>query len=132
MYEITVEAEFSSAHSLRGYEGGCESLHGHNWRVEVFVRSSLLDALGMVMDFRTLKGRIKTLVEDLDHRNLNEVPPFDSINPTAENISRHIYEGVSAALEEEGVKVSMVRVWESSTASAAYFEPGKDTPHGRE
>ncbi len=123
MYELTVEAEFSSAHSIRGYEGGCESLHGHNWRVEVFVRSARLDALGMVVDFRILKARVKAFVKDLDHKNLNEVPPFDDINPTAENISMHIYKALSAELNAEGVRVSMVRVWESSTASAAYFEP---------
>ncbi len=124
MYELTVEAEFSSAHSIRGYEGGCESLHGHNWRVEVFVRSARLDTLGMVVDFRTLKARVRALVKDLDHRLLNEVPPFDDINPTAENISRHIYKGLSAELEKESVQVSMVRVWESNTTSAAYFEAG--------
>jgi 6-pyruvoyltetrahydropterin/6-carboxytetrahydropterin synthase len=122
MYEITVEAEFSSAHSLRGYEGGCESLHGHNWRVEVFVRSARLDTLGMVVDFRTLKARVRALVKDLDHKNLNEIPPFDDINPTAENISEHIYKAISAELEKDSVRVSMVRVWESNTASAAYYE----------
>jgi 6-pyruvoyltetrahydropterin/6-carboxytetrahydropterin synthase len=122
MYEVTIEAEFSSAHSIRGYEGSCEALHGHNWRVEVCVRSVGLDKLGMVMDFRILKVLVREFVEKLDHRFLNEVAPFDDINPTAENISRHIYDGISAVLNDKGVNVSKVRVWESSVTSASYFE----------
>jgi 6-pyruvoyltetrahydropterin/6-carboxytetrahydropterin synthase len=122
MYEITVETEFSSAHSIRGYEGSCEALHGHNWRVEVFVRSEGLDKLGMVRDFGVLKACVRELIEKLDHRFLNEVAPFDDINATAENISRHIYTGLSAAINDSDVRVSKVRVWESSVTSAAYFE----------
>ena len=122
MYEIIVETEFSSAHSIRGYEGSCEALHGHNWRVEVFVRSVELDKLGMVKDFGILKARVRAVVEKLDHRFLNEVAPFDDINATAENIARHIYEELSGALNDAQVKVSKVRVWESSITSAAYFE----------
>ena len=122
MYEITVETEFSSAHSIRGYQGSCEALHGHNWRVEVFVRSERLDKLGMVADFSILKQSVRSLVEKLDHRFLNEVAPFDDINATAENISRHIYDGLSAKLNDKSIKVSKVRVWESSVTSAVYFE----------
>ncbi len=81
-----------------------------------------LDKLGMVMDFRSLKQLVRELVEKLDHRFLNEVAPFDDINATAENISRHIYDGLSASLKDPRVKVSKVRVWESSVTSASYFE----------
>ncbi len=120
MYELTVELTFSSAHSLRGYEGACENLHGHNWKVEVTVESAGLDNLGMVMDFKRIKNEAKKVIDALDHRFLNEVPPFDTINPTAENIAASIYAGVGAALNGGGVRVSRVKVWESDTSAASY------------
>ena len=120
MYELTIELSFSSAHSLRGYEGACENLHGHNWRVEVTVESEGLDRLGMVMDFKRIKTEAKKVIDALDHRFLNEVPPFDTINATAENIAAHIYAGVGASLNGGGARVSRVKVWESDTAAASY------------
>lgn len=122
MYELTIEASFSSAHNLRGYEGACENLHGHNWKVEVSVSAARLDSLGMVVDFRKIKTATKVVIDGLDHKYLNEVPPFNGENPTAENIARHIYNAVSAALNDGNAAVSMVRVWESDAASAAYYE----------
>lgn len=120
MYELTVELTFSSAHSLRGYEGACENLHGHNWKVEVTVESAGLDNLGMVMDFKRIKNEAKKVIDALDHRFLNEVPPFDTINPTAENIAASIYAGVGASLNGGGIRVSRVKVWESDTSAASY------------
>lgn len=120
MYELTVELTFSSAHSLRGYEGSCENLHGHNWKVEVTVEAAGLDNLGMVMDFKRIKNEAKKVIDALDHRFLNEVPPFDTINPTAENIAASIYAGVGASLNGGGVRVSRVKVWESDTSAASY------------
>ncbi len=122
MYELIVEASFSAAHNLRGYEGACENLHGHNWRVEAVVASDRLDGLGMALDFKKLKSALKGVLDRLDHKYINEVPPFDKENPTAENISRFIYIELSKAAKGLGVKVARVRVWESDNASAVYCE----------
>jgi 6-pyruvoyltetrahydropterin/6-carboxytetrahydropterin synthase len=122
MFEITVESTFSSAHQLRGYKGSCENLHGHNWRVMVSVGSEGLDSLGMVVDFRVLKSEVETVIERLDHKFINEVPPFDSVNPTAENISKYLYAEISGSLESGSAKVLRVQVWESEKASATYYE----------
>lgn len=122
MYELIVEASFSAAHNLRGYEGACENLHGHNWRVEAAVVSAKLDGLGMAIDFRKLKAALKAVLERLDHKYINEVPPFDKDNPTAENLSRFIYAELAKSAGGLGVKVARVRVWESDNASAVYSE----------
>lgn len=124
MYELTVIANFSSAHCIRGYEGACENLHGHNWKVEVTVRSKGLDRLGMVMDFKSIKARTREVVDRLDHRYLNEVQPFDNENATAENIAKHIFEELASSINGAGVSVARVKVWESDTAAAAYSEEG--------
>ncbi len=121
MYELTVEASFSAAHNLRGYNGACENLHGHNWKVEVRVVSDVLDKVGMVIDFRRLKGETGRIIEGLDHKYLNEVAPFDRENATAENISRFIYLKLKEILGPE-IKVARVTVWESENAAAAYYE----------
>lgn len=122
MYELTVISSFSSAHNLRGYEGACENLHGHNWRVEAQVVAAALDPVEMVIDFKRLKAEANRILDGLDHRYLNEVPPFDRLNTTAENIARFIYDELGKALNGKGVRVSRVRVWESDTSAAAYFE----------
>ncbi|MDO8426456.1 MAG: 6-carboxytetrahydropterin synthase QueD [Deltaproteobacteria bacterium] len=128
MYELMIEATFSSAHNLRGYDGACENLHGHNWRVEVRVTAQRLDPIGMAVDFKRLKSEAKKVIDSLDHKYLNEVPPFDKENATAENIARHIYNGLSRALNDGNIKVAKVRVWESDDASAAYYEQEKALP----
>ncbi|MFQ5441991.1 MAG: 6-carboxytetrahydropterin synthase QueD [Thermodesulfobacteriota bacterium] len=122
MYELTITTTFSSAHNLRGYEGACERLHGHNWKVEVSVSSGKLDRLGMVMDFRKLKAETAKIIETIDHRYLNEVPPFDSENPSAENIASFLFKELSTVVNDNAKKISRVRVWESETAAAAYSE----------
>ena len=122
MYELTVTTTFSSAHNIRGYEGACERLHGHNWRVEVFVCAEELDRLGMAMDFKRLKAETRSVIDGLDHCYLNETPPFDVENATAENIARFIYKKLSDALKGSNVRVSRVRVWESDSAAASYSE----------
>ncbi len=119
MYLLRVESDFASAHQLRGYKGKCENLHGHNWRVLVRVRGGELDALGMLMDFGDLKKLLKRSMESLDHKFLNETPPFDSINPTSENIARHLYGELAKALPE-GVSMHDVTVWESEKCAATY------------
>lgn len=122
MYELTIETVFSSAHNIRGYEGACENLHGHNWRVVVHVRSKALDKTGMAMDFKRLKAVTKKVVDGLDHKYLNDVPPFDALNATAENIAGFLFKEVSKLVNTDTVRVSKVRVWESDTASASYYE----------
>ncbi|MDH4227992.1 MAG: 6-carboxytetrahydropterin synthase QueD [Deltaproteobacteria bacterium] len=122
MYELTIETHFAAAHNLRGYEGACERLHGHNWRVEVMVTAEKLDSIDMAVDFKILKKKANEVVESLDHRYLNEIAPFDKINTTAENIARIIYERLALAINDGNVKVAKVRVWESEKAAAAYSE----------
>ncbi|MEE8573889.1 MAG: 6-carboxytetrahydropterin synthase QueD [Thermodesulfobacteriota bacterium] len=120
MYEITIETGFSAAHNLREYEGACERLHGHNWKVAVHVSSDSLDSLGMVVDFRVLRKEAAKVMERFDHRYLNEVPPFDTINPSAENIAKYVFDELSGVLNDGNVRVSLIRVWESAHAAAAY------------
>ncbi len=122
MYELTIVTGFSSAHNLRGYEGACERLHGHNWKVEVHVEVEQLDHIDMGVDFKRLKAEAARVVGYLDHRYLNELPPFDRLNTTAENIARYIFDELSLALNDGNVRVRKVRVWESENASAAYRE----------
>ncbi|MBI5641982.1 MAG: 6-carboxytetrahydropterin synthase QueD [Deltaproteobacteria bacterium] len=122
MYELTVETSFSSAHNLRGYEGACENLHGHNWKVEAHLTASRLNDIGMVVDFKLIKNELKKIIEKLDHKYLNEVPPFDKDNTTAENIARFIFRELSSAFEDGNVRLSKVRVWESENSAAAYSE----------
>lgn len=122
MYEVTIETHFSAAHRLRQYDGECERLHGHNWDVKVSIASEKLDDLGMVMDFRELKGETKKLMDKFDHQYLNEVPPFTEINPTTENIARYIFDELSAAANTDSVKISKVTVWESPTCYASYTD----------
>jgi 6-pyruvoyltetrahydropterin/6-carboxytetrahydropterin synthase len=121
MYRITVENDFSSAHQLREYEGKCSSLHGHNWRVQLTVRAGELDNRGISIDFGQMKRILAELVEGFDHVDLNATAPFDKINPTAENISRTIFELANAKLPE-GVEADKVVVWESHNNRVEYRE----------
>ncbi|MFA5101090.1 MAG: 6-carboxytetrahydropterin synthase QueD [Candidatus Omnitrophota bacterium] len=118
MYSIKVEAGFSSAHNLREYKGKCEDLHGHNWMVEAVVRSEKLDSIGMVRDFKDFKMHLNALLEDLDHKYLNDLEPFKKINPTSENIARYIYERLKKQIPD----LSLITVWENNTSAATYEE----------
>lgn len=123
MYELTTIVDFEAAHCLPGYPGKCSRLHGHNWRVEVTVAGRELDELGMLIDFRVLKQEINRVIETLDHYYLNEIEPFRSQNPTAENIGRYIYRELKGRLSPTGrVDVLAVKVWESPSAAAVYRE----------
>ncbi len=121
MFELVVETDFAAAHFLREYQGKCEALHGHNWRVEVRLRAEALDRLGMVMDFGDVKRVIGQVMEELDHGCLNELGGFQELNPTTENIAKYIYERLAAMLPS-GVRVSRVTAWETDHCGAAYFE----------
>lgn len=121
-YTLNVTAEFAAAHSLRDYPGECSRLHGHNWKVEVEVTATALDAVGMGVDFKTMKAAAREAVGVLDHRYLNEVPPFDRINPTAENIAVYLYQQLSRQLNDARVRVSAVTLWETDRARVRYSE----------
>ncbi len=122
MYELVVVSTFSAAHNLRNYKGACERLHGHNWRVEVYVAAEELDDSGMAKDFRDLKKELESVLRGLDHNYLNEIPPFDTTNATAENLARFIYTELSSRLDDGNIRVNRVRVWESDSAGAGYYE----------
>ncbi len=121
-YTMKIVTEFAAAHLLRGYDGPCARLHGHNWKVEVEVRASALDDIGMGIDFKVIKQHTRQLVEQLDHRNLNELPPFDRLNPTAENIAAHLFRELGKRLNGERTRVSAVTLWETERASVRYTE----------
>jgi 6-pyruvoyltetrahydropterin/6-carboxytetrahydropterin synthase len=120
MYEVAVRDEFSAAHSLRGYKGKCEELHGHNWKVEVSVASEKLDKTGMVIDFRKLKDNLRRALEKLDHSYLNNLSYFKKVNPTSENIARYIYDKLTVNNLQFTVK--KVSVWETDKACASYYK----------
>jgi 6-pyruvoyltetrahydropterin/6-carboxytetrahydropterin synthase len=119
MYELTVKDHFDAAHSLRGYPGECCKLHGHTWDVEVTVRGERLDEVGIVYDFKRLKDELREILDGYDHAYLNEVPPFDGLNATAENLARVVHERLSAAVGSE-VSLVEVAVWESPIAKVVY------------
>ena len=125
MYEIKIKAEFSAAHNLREVGGKCESLHGHNFTVEVAVESESLDEGGMVMDFRLLKAKTQAILETLDHRYLNELPVFNGKNPSSENLAAYIFAELSRQVDQGSQRVGWVSVWESDTSQAKYRRPGK-------
>jgi len=134
MYSLKVQGTFSSAHNLRGYKGKCEDLHGHNWMVEIVVKSAQLDNIGMVLDFKYLKKKLSACLEPMDHKYLNKLVYFkrinpvrsgaprrgtsNGVNPTSENIAKYIYKKLKAQIP----LLSCVTVWENSTSSATYEE----------
>ena len=127
MFEVTVESDFAAAHRLRDYEGVCERLHGHNYKVAVTVRGEALGASGMLADFKTLKGALAEVLDRFDHRCLNDdVDEFKegSLNPTAENIAKVIWELMAERLGDalpDGATVARVTVGESERSAATYF-----------
>ncbi len=122
MFELMIETHFSSAHQLRGYKGECENLHGHNWKVQVYVLADRLNEIDIAIDFRELKRMTDEVVSSLDHAYLNDVFPFTEKNPSSENIAKWIYDSLKKKINNENVTLSGVTVWESETASATYFE----------
>ncbi len=120
-FEVMIERNFSSAHQLRGYKGKCENLHGHNYKIEIYARGSELDHIGLLVDFGELKEAADEIVAYLDHRNINELPPFDEeLNPSAENLARYILERVASRVGDERVQIYKVRCFETPTSVATY------------
>jgi 6-pyruvoyltetrahydropterin/6-carboxytetrahydropterin synthase len=122
IYEIFVTTQFAAAHALSGYPGDCARLHGHNWGIEVAVRCTKLDALGMGLDFGDLEAGVKETLQGLDHYHLNELPAFQGVNPTAENLARFLYQELGRRLNSEMISVSRVKVLETKGVGAVYWE----------
>lgn len=121
-YTLKVVTDFAAAHLLRDYPGECSRLHGHNWKVEVEVVASALDEVGMGIDFKAIKHATKEVIAVLDHRHLNEIPPFDTINPTAENIAAYLHAQLSRTLNGARTRVKAVTLWETERACVRYSE----------
>lgn len=123
MFDLTIIAEFEAAHYIPNYPGKCSRLHGHNWRIEVCVYGNKLDKLGMLIDFHDLKDEVKKITAKLDHYYLNETEPFCTISPTAENISKYIYEQLTTLPRiSERCRVRYVKVWESPNSAVTYSQ----------
>jgi len=121
MYELKVITNFSAAHQLKNFDGACEGLHGHNWKIEVCVTSDVLNKAEIVVDFRVLKQHVNAVIAGLDHKFLNDLEPFKDQNPSSENIARYVVEQLSLLLQAPEIKVSRVTAWESETACATYY-----------
>jgi len=120
VYEVTIIRSFSAAHTLREIGGKCESLHGHNFRVEVTVAGESLDNEGLLIDFRLLKRWTEETLELLDHKHLNEIEPFDGVNPSSEHLAKWIHDRLADRINSDRVCISRVAVWESEDARAIY------------
>jgi 6-pyruvoyltetrahydropterin/6-carboxytetrahydropterin synthase len=121
MYELKITTQFAAAHRLENFYGKCEALHGHNWKVEVYLLGDRLDEAGLLKDFGEVKARTNEVLQELDHKYLNELPAFSHQNPSSENLARHLFERLTEVLNGDGVRVSRVSVWESETSCASYF-----------
>ncbi len=122
MFEVAVEETFAAGHALRGYKGKCENVHGHNYKVRVVLAGEKLDQTGLIYDFVELKQRIGEVVSSLDHRFLNDMPPFTELNPSAENIAKYFYDELSRRLAagDNGARLREVTVFETEVTSATY------------
>jgi len=122
MFEVSVEETFSAGHALRGYKGKCENPHGHNYRVQVTLQGPQLDSIGLLIDFTELKRVIRNVVQRLDHQFINDLEPFTTVNPSAENMAKYFFDEVTSQLTSlpGGARVTDIVIWETDTASARY------------
>jgi 6-pyruvoyltetrahydropterin/6-carboxytetrahydropterin synthase len=119
MFEVSVEETFAAGHSLRNYRGKCENVHGHNYRVQITMEGEELNQIGLLVDFADVKRSIRDIVARLDHQFINDIPPFDAVNPSAENLARYFYDEVSGGLPP-GPRIREVKIWETDITSATY------------
>ena len=126
MFQVSVTETFSSGHALRGYQGKCENVHGHNYRVQIKLAGPQLDNIGLLVDFTELKRVLRGIIAVLDHQFLNDLEPFKTVNPSAENLAKYFYDETQRQLTSlpAGAGIIEVTVWETDTASAQ-FRPGK-------
>ena len=122
MYEVTVKTSFSAAHRLRLYDGKYENLHGHNWSALVSIEADELDAMGVGIDFVKLKKFVEEILGELDYQNINEIPPFDEQNPSAENIARWLFLKLKEKVNTHSTRVKRVEIYEMEGCGASYFE----------
>jgi len=123
VFELKVISHLAAAHQLKDLAGPCERLHGHNWKIEVCVRGETLGSNGLLIDFKAVKQATEQVVQEMDHRFLNELTPFQDRSPSSEHIAQHIFRSLARGLNTEQVKVCSVTAWESDTACATYTEP---------
>ena len=125
MFEVSVEDSFAAGHALRGYRGKCENPHGHNYKVRITLAGQQLDSVGLLYDFKDLKQAMNQIIERLDHQMLNDIEPFRELNPSAENMAKYFYDEANRHLGQATggrVKVKQVKIWETDTTTATYFE----------
>jgi 6-pyruvoyltetrahydropterin/6-carboxytetrahydropterin synthase len=125
MYEVTVQDTFAAGHYLRNYKGKCENPHGHNYRVRVTLQGRELDKAGLLLDFKDLKSVMKPVVDYLDHKMINDIEPFTTLNPSAENLAKYFFDQTNthlASVTDGRVKVKQVTIWETDTSIATYYE----------
>jgi len=120
MYQISVTQHFDAAHALRGYKGKCEALHGHRFQVVAKIKASQLNQIGIAFDFAELKQHLSDVLSRFDHTYLNEVPPFDKVNPSSENLAATIYNELKLKLAGAPVSLTAVEVWESPQTWVTY------------
>lgn len=124
MFEVSVQQTFAAGHALRNYKGKCENVHGHNYRIQITVTGEQLNSIGLLVDFVEIKREMRAVIDRLDHQFINDLSPFDIINPSAENLAKYFYDEVSKVVEagaaEVPVKISHVTVWETDTSVAVY------------
>ena len=125
MFEIRVKVDFPAAHHLEGYPGDCARPHGHNWVLEVFARSSQLDSLGMAIDFRDLKKAAKEIIAPWDHQDLNQLPEFQEVNPSAEQIAKIAFDKLSDLFNHQKTWIDRVTLWENERCYVTYFDSEK-------
>ena len=124
MFEVTVEETFAAGHALRNYHGKCENVHGHNYKIRAKLEGEQLDEAGLLVDFNDVKRVLNEIIDRVDHKFLNDVAPFDTLNPSAENMARWFYEemekSLAAAPAKTDARLAEVRIWETDTSIAAY------------
>jgi len=122
MYQVCVTREFCSAHFLRNYQGKCANLHGHNWKIEVAFQSKNLNTNGIMVDFLDIGSALDKLLEIIDHKNINDIPPFDQINPTSENLARWFFDEIKQRMTDAAPAPHCIKIWETPDAYASYME----------
>lgn len=123
MFEVSVDCSFAAGHALRDYKGKCENVHGHNYKVRVSVAGERLNSTGLLVDFADVRTAIKSVVDRLDHRFLNDLEPFERLNPSAENLAKYFFDEIGPQIRAQGLRVQAVTIWETDLTSAT-FRPG--------
>lgn len=122
MFDIEIRRTFSAAHQLKGYDGDCRNLHGHNYNVIAVVRTDKLNEIGIALDFKRLKAALDEILDGYDHKNLSELPEYSRVNPTSEVMAMKIYRRLGELVNDDNVKVYSIRIEESASSGCTYFE----------